>query len=131
MNREPRESIWSVTSGTVQLYLALFTVQVLFGFCIIVLDEIKLAKPPLSLFLNVWSRTGPLALTSAALAIITTELGVWIMVLSRQLRESLERKIEERREEGREEANRLWKEWNKRREEAAAQGRDFDEPPPS
>ena len=38
---------------------------------------------------------------------------------------------EEGRVEGREEERKSWVEWNKRREEAAARGEDFTEPPPS
>ena len=34
-------------------------------------------------------------------------------------------------EEGLEEERKSWVEWNKRREEAAARGEDFNEPPPS
>ena len=37
---------------------------------------------------------------------------------------------EEGREEGQEQANQAWREWLRRREEAEAEGRPFDEPPP-
>ena len=42
-----------------------------------------------------------------------------------------ERYLKRRYEEGRQEANRKWEEWNKRREEAARNNQDFNEPPPS
>lgn len=35
------------------------------------------------------------------------------------------------REAGREEAHTAWREWNRRREEAIAQGKPFDEPTPN
>ena len=38
--------------------------------------------------------------------------------------------IEARREEGRAEERAEWREWNRRRMVAEAQGRPFDEPPP-
>ena len=53
------------------------------------------------------------------------------MVFTRGLAERLERQREERREEGRAEVTAKWEAWNKRREEAAAQGVEFNEPPPS
>ena len=39
--------------------------------------------------------------------------------------------IERQRAKGRAEANQQWEEWLKRREAAEADGRPFDEPPPS
>ena len=43
----------------------------------------------------------------------------------------LKRRYREGRAEGRAEERKSWVEWNKRREEAAARGEDFTEPPPS
>ncbi len=37
---------------------------------------------------------------------------------------------EEGKEEGREEADKVWSEWNQRREQAEKEGRVFNEPPP-
>ena len=37
---------------------------------------------------------------------------------------------QEGREVGREEMNEAWREWNRRREEAMAEGKPFDEPTP-
>ncbi len=62
------------------------------------------------------------------------------MVLSRGIRDRLREEgrdegrqegLNEGRDEGRQEANRRWEAWNRRREQAAAEGRPFDEPPPS
>ena len=53
------------------------------------------------------------------------------MAMSRYLgNEFVEPLIEKRREEGRAEERLLWSEWNRRREEAEANGVRFTEPPP-
>ena len=44
---------------------------------------------------------------------------------------AIERHISKGEEKGRAEANQRWKEWLERREAAEAEGRPFDEPPPS
>ena len=44
---------------------------------------------------------------------------------------AIERHMSKGEERGRAEANRKWKEWLERREAAEAEGRPFDEPPPS
>ncbi len=41
------------------------------------------------------------------------------------------RNREEGRKEGRDEANRLWMDWVRRKEEAESAGKSFDEPPPN
>ncbi len=43
----------------------------------------------------------------------------------------LKRRFDEGRTEGRTEMQAKWEEWNRRREEALAENRPFDEPPPS
>jgi flagellar biosynthesis/type III secretory pathway protein FliH len=43
----------------------------------------------------------------------------------------MEQGRKEGREEGREEVQEAWEAWNKRREEARANNKPFDEPPPS
>ena len=45
--------------------------------------------------------------------------------------EGLEKGVLEGREEGREERDKEWMAWLKRRDEALAAGKEFDEPPPS
>lgn len=52
------------------------------------------------------------------------------MLAERYLRERYNKGKEVGREEGKEEADKVWSEWNRRREEAEREGRAFDEPPP-
>ena len=53
------------------------------------------------------------------------------MVIADYLREKLVVPLQEkRRAEGRAEANKRWREWNRRRREAEARGETFDEPEP-
>ncbi len=69
---------------------------------------------------------------SAVLAIIVVEAGGWIMVLTSRIREALRREgRNEGLREGRNEERARWEDWNSRREEAQAQGKPFNEPPPS
>ena len=48
--------------------------------------------------------------------------------LSRSL---VEQRIAEIKAEGQDKVNRRWREWNRRRMKAQAEGRSFDEPPPA
>ena len=53
------------------------------------------------------------------------------MLAERYLKERYNKGREEGLEEGRKEADKMWSEWNQRREQAEKEGRDFNEPPPS
>ena len=87
----------------------------------------------------IWESSAPIAITSAAVAIVITELGRYLMVLARHLEERLERTREVRRAEGRVqgrtegrvEIQKKWEAWNVRRLEAESKGLPFTEPPPS
>ena len=88
---------------------------------------------------------GQMALTSAASSIAITEIGRFLVVLSRgieqwanrmreerlAMREERLARMEKRRAEGRAEERALWEAWNQRRLDAEADGRPFHEPPPS
>ncbi len=52
------------------------------------------------------------------------------MLAERYLKSRYENGKKEGREEGREEVQKLWLAWNRRREEALREGREFAEPPP-
>ena len=68
-----------------------------------------------------------------ALLIVTglDTMGGATVVTYRYLSDKFLKPLHEKiRAEGREEANRLWAEWNRRREDAEAKGEPFDEPPP-
>ena len=97
------------------------------------MDELRShpSDPLATLLINLWTRTGPIMLTSAGIGVIGTEIVRDVMVFTRGLAERLDRQREQRRAEGYAEATAKWEAWNKRREEAAAQGREFAEPPPS
>ena len=61
-------------------------------------------------------------------------MAIYHVITNRFTRPVIERHIAQGREEGREEgvetSNRAWREWLRRRDEAQAEGRPFDEPPP-
>ena len=50
--------------------------------------------------------------------------------VAEKVAETLEKGIQEGRQEGRTESNKAWREWLQRRDDAAAAGQHFDEPPP-
>ena len=133
-----RESIWSVARGAKKWYFALFVAQVAVGLVLVLYREVKAAELAWSTSpLKMWQDLAPVSITSAASSITLTEIGAFIVVLSRGLAEHFERRRGRRREalrqEGREEgrkAIKAWEEWNERRLVAQAAGEPFDEPPP-
>ena len=138
---ESRESIWSVGKETKSFYFAAFILQFLLGTTLVVLRE-TLWNDADSLFdtvIAIWESSAPIAIASAAVAIVITELGRYLMVLARHLEERLEKTREERRAEGRAEGlaqglaemQTQWEAWNVRRLEAESKGLPFTEPPPS
>ena len=130
---ESRESIWSVGKETKSFYFAAFIIQFLLGATLVALRE-TFQNDADSLFdtvIAVWESSAPIAITSAAVAIVITELGRYLMVLARHLEERLEKTREVRRAEGRAEMQRQWEAWNVRRMEAESKGLPFTEPPPS
>ena len=130
---ESRESIWSVGKETKSFYFAAFILQFLLGTTLVVLRE-TLWNDADSLFdtvIAIWESSAPIAIASAAVAIVITELGRYLMVLARHLEERLEKTREVRRAEGRAEMQTQWEAWNVRRLEAESKGLPFTEPPPS
>ena len=119
-----RVPVWSVASGTAWAYFALFAGQVIVGVWLAVDAGWEPGDSVSANLLRIWERVGSMVLASVAFSTIIVEIGARVMVLSRGIRDRL-------RDEGREEANRRWEAWNRRREQAAAEGRPFDEPPPS
>ena len=57
-------------------------------------------------------------------------MAIYHVITNRFTRPVIERHIAQGREEGVETSNRAWREWLRRRDEAQAEGRPFDEPPP-
>ena len=138
---QSRESIWSVGKETKSFYFVAFILQFLFGMTSIALRETFQNDTDnfLDTVIVIWESSAPIAITSAAVAIVITELGRYLMVLARHLEERLERTREVRRAEGRVqgrtegrvEIQKKWEAWNVRRLEAESKGLPFTEPPPS
>ena len=146
---ESRESIWSVGKETKSFYFVAFIIQFLLGTTLVVLRETLWndADSPFDTVIAIWESSAPIAITSAAVAIVITELGRYLMVLARHLEERLEKTREVRRAEGRAqgraegraeglaqglaEMQTQWEAWNVRRLEAESKGLPFTEPPPS
>ena len=142
---QSRESIWSVGKETKSFYFAAFILQFLLGMTSIALRETFQNDTDnfLDTVIAIWESSAPIAITSAAVAIVITELGRYLMVLARHLEERLERTREVRRAEGRVqgrtegrvegrvEIQKKWEAWNVRRLEAESKGLPFTEPPPS
>ena len=57
-------------------------------------------------------------------------VSLYHIITNRFVLPTIERHREEGREEGEERANRAWRDWLREREEAEAEGRPFNEPPP-
>ena len=130
---QSRESIWSVGKETKRFYFVAFILQFLLGMTSIALRETFQNDTDnfLDTVIAIWESSAPIAITSAAVAIVITELGRYLMVLARHLEERLERTREVRRSEGRVEIQKKWEAWNVRRLEAESKGLPFTEPPPS
>ena len=147
-----RVPVWSVASGTAWAYFALFAGQVVVGVWLAVDAGWEPGDSVSANLLRIWERVGSMVLASVAFSTIIVEIGARAMVLSRGIRDRLREEgrqeglneglqegrqegLQEGRDEGRAEglqqANRQWEAWNRRREQAAAEGRPFDEPPPS
>ena len=136
--------VWSVASGTAWAYFALFAGQVVVGVWLAVDAGWEPADSVSANLLRIWERVGSMVLASVAFSTIIVEIGARVMVLSRGIRDRLRQEgrqeglqegrdegLQEGRQEGLQQANRRWEAWNRRREQAAAEGRPFDEPPPS
>ena len=131
---EGRESIWSVDPGTKTVYFILFIIQVAAGVGVVSWDTFHEYDTIWDIWRYTWAGASPLVITSAAVSIAITELGGYLMVLSRGLRERLERTKQQRRAEGRvegrAEVEAKVEAWNNRRLEAERKGEPFNEPLP-
>ena len=125
---EQRESIWSVGKGVKHVYFALFIVQFSAGTIWTVVQGVE---SPSAL----WHDLSSLAVTAAALSMVMTETGRYLMVLAAAFEEWREKRRQEQiaraLAEGRRESDAEWEAWNERRMQAAQRGEPFDEPPPS
>ena len=141
---DERESIWSIPARLKRLYFGLFAAQVIAALVWLILDALadKTLDGAQAKILYIWQNMAPAAITSATFALVLTDGWNSIMVLSTWLEDEL-KKFNQRRvdaavkkavkrakAEARAEENRLWSEWNNRREAAAAAGENFTELPP-
>ena len=129
---EQRESIWSVSKGVKHIYFALFIVQ--FGAGTIWTVQQGVESPA-----ALWHDLSALAVTAAALSMVVTETGRYVMVLAaafeewreKRRQEQIARAVAEAKAEERRESNAEWDAWNERRMQAEQRGEPFAEPPPS
>ncbi len=135
MNRESRESIWSVPARWQTIYFTLFNACFIAGTVLTISQECCLEHSPdgvVKSLLDIIQGGATAAIFSAATALVVTE--GWTM-LSTMLSTMLTRKTEEylakRYEQGRAEALVEVEAWNRRRLAAEAQGEPFDEPLPA
>ena len=145
---DERTAIWSIPKPLVPVYFAVFV-----GISVWTIYELALEKSaPYCGFvwtvaaaseqgcLTTWNALmrevaaeyAPVGLGYAIGALIVMHGVAGIMALYQFLTNTLTKPaIERQRAKGRKETNRLWEEWLRRREAAEADGRPFDEPPPS
>ena len=126
---EPRESIWSVSRGVKHVYFALFIVLFSAGTLWTVAQGVEAVAA-------LWRDLASLAVTAAAaLSMVITETGRYLMVLAAAFEEWREKRRQE--EVARAVAERLreydaeWDVWLQRRTQAEQRGEPFDEPSPS
>ena len=130
--------------GWESAYFVLFIVQAGIGIGLVAWREVadKQHDSVAGALVAIWEQSAPIAITSAAVAIIITETGGAVMVLARKLQEHFDRQRERRQEEARqqgreeglerglEERDQVWMAWYERMMAAREAGVDFDEPPP-
>ena len=125
---EPRESIWSVSKGVKHVYFALFIGLFTAG-------TIGMVQPGVASLAALCHDLAALAITAAALSMVITETGRYLMVLAAAFEEWREKRRQE--QIARAVAERLreydaeWDVWLQRRTQAEQRGEPFDEPSPS
>ena len=129
---EQRESIWSVGRSVKHVYFALFIVQFGAGTIWTVLQGVESLAA-------LWRDLSSLAITAAALSMVVTETGRYMMVLAaafeewreKRRREQIARAVAETEAATLRGADAEWEAWNERRMQAEQRGEPFAEPPPS
>ncbi len=129
---QQRESIWSVSKGVKHVYFALFIGQFSAG-------TIWRAAQGVESLVVLWYDLAALALTAAALSMVITETGRYVMVLAaafeewREKRrlEQIARAVAAAEAATRRGADAEWEAWNERRMQAEQRGEPFEEPLPS
>ena len=121
---EQRESIWSVGKGVKHIYFALFIGQFTAG-------TIWMVQHGVASLAALCHDLAALAITVAALSMVITETGRYLMVLAAAFEEWREKRRREQIARAVRENNAEWEAWNERRMQAEQRGEPFDEPPPS
>ena len=124
MTGEPRESIWSVSKGVKHVYFALFIGLFTAG-------TIWMVQPGVASLAALCHDLAALAVTAAALSMVLTETGRYLMVLAAAFEEWREKRRREQIARAVAAETAKWEAWNDRRMQAEQRGEPFDEPPPS
>ena len=141
-NREPseRQSIWSVASGWLPAYFALFDALATIGvFYVIGYNVFGRSHP--TVHDMIWTIIANIVIVGAAsatISILAVEMGKNVMITGTYLEDMLNRRrarqLAEAEERGatkaRAEISARMREWNERRLAAESKGEPFDEPPP-
>ena len=93
-----RESIWSVPKSTKTAYFALFFIHLVAGIALLIWRGDRVHETLADHVLYIWLNSGSIVLGSAGAALFYTDIGRYLLVLSRSLEEKLERTRERRRE---------------------------------
>ena len=121
---ESRESIWSVSKGVKHVYFALFIGQFGAGTLWTVVQG-AVSVPAL------WHDLSSLAITAAALSMVVTETGRYLMVLAAAFEEWREKRRQEQIARAVAAATAEWEAWDRRRMQAEQRGEPFAEPSPA
>ncbi len=124
MTGEPRESIWSVSRGVKHVYFALFIGQFTAG-------TIGMVQPGVASLAALCHDLAALAVTAAALSMVITETGRYLMVLAAAFEEWREKRRLEQIARAVAAETAKWEAWNERRLQAEQRGEPFNEPLPS
>ena len=143
-----RQSIWSVASGWLPAYFALFDALGLLGTAFAIVRNILWVAHP-SVHDMIWGIIADIVvvgIASATISILTVEAGKHIMIVGTYLEDMIKKRrarqmaeaVERGRAEGVSEGiakgvadrDAKWRAWNARRLAAESKGEPFDEPPP-
>ena len=119
VNGERRESIWSVGKGVKHVYFALFIVLFSAGTIWTVAQGVESVAA-------LWHDLSSLAVTAAAVSMVITETGRYLMVLAAAFEEWREKRRREQIARAVHENDAEWDAWNERRMQAEQRGEPFE-----
>ena len=131
-----RQSIWSVATGWLPAYFALFDALGLLGTAFVIARNVLWIPHP-TVHDMIWAIIVGIVIVGAAsatISILIVEAGKNAMIVGTYLEEMIKkrraRQMAEAVERGRAENDAKWRAWNDRRLSAESKGEPFDEPPP-